>query len=80
MKKTNIVLDEKWVGKGLRPTGIENQKALIDCALREPVRRKEQKSLLKLKGKINWKGDLERLRANRILTWYSSTPRYGSIF
>lgn len=65
MKRTNIVLDEKLVGKGLLLTGLGTQKALIDYALRELVRRKEQKSILKLKGKINWEGDLDQLRANR---------------
>lgn len=65
MKRTNIVLDEKLVGKGMRLTGIETQKALIDYALRELVRRKEQKSILKLKGKIRWEGDLKELRKNR---------------
>jgi len=65
MKRTNIVLDEKLVGKGMRLTGIATQKALIDYALRELVRRKEQKSILKLKGKIRWEGDLDKLRANR---------------
>lgn len=65
MKRTNIVLDEKLVGKGMRLTGLETQRALIDYALRELVRRKEQRSILKLKGKINWEGDLEELRKNR---------------
>ena len=49
----------------MRLTGIETQKALIDYALRELVRRKEQKSILKLKGKISWEGDLGGLRAHR---------------
>lgn len=65
MKRTNIVLDEKLVGKGMSLTGIGTQKALIDYALRELVRRKEQKSILKLKGKIKWEGDLDQMRTNR---------------
>jgi Arc/MetJ family transcription regulator len=65
MKRTNILLDEQLVGKGMRLTGLRTQKALIDHALRELVRRKEQKSVLKLKGKIRWEGDLDELRANR---------------
>ena len=65
MKRTNVVLDEKLVGKGMRLTGIDTQKASIDYALRELVRRKEQKKMLKLKGKIVWEGDLEELRAER---------------
>jgi Arc/MetJ family transcription regulator len=36
LKRTNIVLDEELVKKGMRLTGIETQKALIDYyALRE---------------------------------------------
>lgn len=65
MKRTNIVIDENLVSKGMRLTGIDTKKALIDYALRELVRRKEQKSILKLKGKISWEGDLDGLRANR---------------
>jgi Arc/MetJ family transcription regulator len=66
MKRTSILLDEKLVGEGMRLTGIETQKELIDYALREPVRRKEQKSILKLKAKISWEGgDLDELRSNR---------------
>ena len=53
------------VGKGMRLTGIETQKALIDYALRELVRRKEQKKILRLKGKVSWEGDLDQLRTNR---------------
>lgn len=53
----------------MRLTGIGTRKALIEHALRELVRRKEQKSILKLKGKVRWEGDLDELRANRFQTW-----------
>ncbi len=65
MKRTNIVLDEELVEKGMQLTGITTQKSLIDYALRELVRRKEQKKILRLKGQIHWEGDLEAMRANR---------------
>jgi len=65
MKRTNIVLDEDLVGKGMRLTGIETQKGLVDYALRELVRRKEQKSILELKGKVSWEGDLNEMRKSR---------------
>ena len=66
MKRTNVVLDEELVGKGMRLTGINTRKALIDHALRELVRRKEQKRILRLKGKISWEGDLAQMRESRI--------------
>jgi len=65
MKRTNIVLDEELVEKGMRLTGITTQRSLIDHALRELVRRKEQKKVLRLKGRVNWEGNMDELRANR---------------
>jgi len=65
MKRTNVVLDEELVGKGMRLTGINTQKELIDYALRELVRRKEQKRILRFKGKITWEGDLDQMREAR---------------
>ena len=65
MKRTNIVLDETLVGKGLRLTGIKTQRELVDYALRELVRRKEQKRILRFRGKVPWEGDLDQLRENR---------------
>jgi Arc/MetJ family transcription regulator len=65
MKRTNVVLDEELVGRGMRLTGISTRKALIDHALRELVRRKEQKRILRLKGKISWEGDLDQMRERR---------------
>jgi Arc/MetJ family transcription regulator len=65
MKRTNVMLDEVLVGKGMRLTGIDTKKHLIDYALRELIRRKEQKRILRLKGKISWEGDLDEMRAKR---------------
>ncbi len=65
MTRTNIVLDEKLVKVGLKITGIKTQRALIDHALRELLRHEEQKKLLKLRGKIDWRGDLSASREGR---------------
>lgn len=67
MKRTNVVLDETLIDKGMKLTGIETQRELIDYALRELVRRKEQKSLLKLKGKFHWEGDLNEMRTSKYI-------------
>jgi Arc/MetJ family transcription regulator len=67
MKRTNIVLDEKLVAKARKLTGIKTQRALIDHALREIVRREEMKRLLELEGTIEWEGDLSEMRRGREL-------------
>tara|TARA_B110000305_G_C19211885_1_gene526292 strand:+ start:158 stop:364 length:207 start_codon:yes stop_codon:yes gene_type:complete len=65
MKRTNIVLDETLIQKGMRLTGLKTQRELVDYALRELVRRKEQKSLLKLRGQFKWDGDLDDMKTSK---------------
>jgi len=63
--RTNIVLDSKLVEAGLKATGIKTRRELVDFALRELLRHKQQKKLLLLKGKVTWEGDLAGMRAGR---------------
>lgn len=65
MIRTNVVLDEKLVNAALKATKLKTRKALIDYALREVLRHSQQKELLKLRGKINWEGDLNESRTGR---------------
>ena len=65
MKRTNIELDEKLLSKGKKITGIKTSKALIDLALRELVRRRNQRKILELSGAIKWDGNLSQIRAAR---------------
>ncbi|MFW6303125.1 MAG: type II toxin-antitoxin system VapB family antitoxin [Candidatus Sumerlaeota bacterium] len=65
MSRTNIVLDDNLVEDCRRLTGIETKRALVDWALRELKRRGQQKRLLKLKGAIDWQGDLDEWRKGR---------------
>lgn len=60
--RTNIVLDKHLLDAALHVTGIKTRRQLIEHALRELVRHKQQRKLLALKGKIQWEGDLETLR------------------
>lgn len=65
MKRTNIVLDDKLVDDCMKATGIRTQKALIDHALHELLRRENQTKILELKGKILWEGNLDEWRQGR---------------
>ena len=62
--RTNIVLDTDLVDAGFKLTGIKTRRDLVDFALRELVRHEQQKQLLKLKGRIDWQGDLDALRTD----------------
>jgi Arc/MetJ family transcription regulator len=65
MGRTNIVLDDKLVERCRKATGIKTKRSLIDYALREVLRRENQKKLLKLKGNVDWQGDLSEWRKER---------------
>ena len=63
--RTNIVLDRRLVEAGLQATGLRTRRELVDFALRELLRHKQQKKLLELKGNVAWEGDLEAMRVGR---------------
>ncbi len=65
MKRTNIVIDPKLVKAGLKETGLKTCRALVDYVLRDLLRRESQKTILRLKGKIHWEGDLSSMRKGR---------------
>ena len=65
MTRTNVVLDDKLVAKCQRATGIKTRRALIQYALEELLRQKNQKRILELEGTVDWEGDLDAWRKGR---------------
>jgi Arc/MetJ family transcription regulator len=63
--KTNIDLDERLVTRAQRLTGLKTKKEVVNHALSELVRRRDQKAILQLRGKVSWVGDLEAIRESR---------------
>lgn len=63
--RTNIVIDDKLIEKGMKYTGITKKKQLVDFALKELISRKERKKILGLKGKLRWEGNLDEMRGFR---------------
>ena len=63
--RTNIVLDRELVEEALRMTGMKTRRELVDHALRELIRHKNQRRLLELKGTVQWEGDLAAFREGR---------------
>ena len=65
MSRTNINLDDNLVSKGLEITGLRTKRELVDLALRELLRKEDQKNILALEGKFRWNGDLDQMRRGR---------------
>ena len=60
--RTNIVIDDQLMKKALRLTGIATKKEVVESALRLLVTLKMQEGIRKLRGKVKWVGNLDRIR------------------
>jgi len=65
MHRTNIEMDEKLVAEAMKLTDIKTKKGIVDYALKELVCKRKRKGLLGLEGKVEWTGDLHRMRKSR---------------
>jgi len=65
-KRTNIVLDDALVDRAKRLTGLKTKRAVVEEALQTLVRLKEQESIRSLRGRLQWEGDLQEMRRDRL--------------
>jgi Arc/MetJ family transcription regulator len=65
MARTNIDLDDRLVEEGLRVFKCKTKKELIHLALQELLKAEKRKEILKLRGRLQWAGDLEEMRRSR---------------
>jgi len=63
--RTNIVIDDRLMKRAMKLTGLRTKRATVEAALRELIRRHDQRRILELEGKIRWVGDLDQMRAGR---------------
>ena len=62
-KRTNIELDVNLVNKAMQITHLTTIKDVVHYSLNEVIRLNKRKELLKLKGKVEWEGDLNEMRS-----------------
>jgi Arc/MetJ family transcription regulator len=63
--RTNIVIDDKLMAETLRVTGVRTKREAVDLGLRTLVRLGRQAEIERLRGKVQWQGDLERMRRDK---------------
>jgi len=66
MARTNIDLEDKLVNEGMRVFKCKSKKELVHLALQELLKKEKRKEILKLRGKVKWKGNLEEMRRSRV--------------
>ena len=63
--RTNIVIDDKLMAEAIKLSQLKTKKAVVETGLRLLIRIKKQERIKSLRGKLNWDGDLEKMRLDR---------------
>ena len=63
--RTNIVIDDKLMRDTLRATGLKTKREAVETALRTLLRISKQGEIRRLRGKLDWQGDLDAMRRDR---------------
>lgn len=67
--RTNIDIDDALMREAMRRSGAATKKATVEEALRLLVKTRAQTSIRRWRGKVQWEGDLKRLRRSRVADW-----------
>ncbi|MBS1004678.1 MULTISPECIES: type II toxin-antitoxin system VapB family antitoxin [Acetobacter] len=62
--RTNIIIDDTLMTDALRASGVKTKKEAVELGLRMLIRLKQQRELRTLRGKFDWKGDLDTMRSD----------------
>ena len=62
--RTNIVIDDKLMRDALRATGLKTKREAVEHGLRTLLRLKRQSEIRRLRGKLDWQGDLNAMRSD----------------
>lgn len=60
--RTNIVIDDRLMSDALKATGLKTKREAVEHGLRLLLRLSRQAELRKLRGKVDWRGDLDAMR------------------
>ena len=60
--RTNIVIDDNLMAEALKLSKIKTKKGVVDKALKLLVQVKRQEAIRELRGKLNWEGNLSKMR------------------
>ncbi len=63
--RTNIVIDDKLMSDALRVTGLRTKREAVELGLRTVLRLSKQADIRRLRGKLQWQGDLDAMRRDK---------------
>jgi Arc/MetJ family transcription regulator len=63
--RTNIVLDDNLMSSAIRSSGFKTKKRAIEEGLKLLIQVNNQKQIRAFRGKLKWKGSLNRMRQDK---------------
>jgi Arc/MetJ family transcription regulator len=63
--RTNIVIDDELMKNTLQATGLKTKREAVELGLRTLLQLRQQEQIRRLRGKLDWQGDLEASRTHR---------------
>ena len=64
--RTNIVIDDRLMREAMKASGLPSKRAAVEAGLRLLVQVKAQAGFRRLRGQVQWEGNLAELRASRV--------------
>lgn len=62
--RTNMEMDDPLMSDALRLTGAQTQREAVEMGLRTLLRLRRQEEIRRFRGKLQWGGDLDAMRAD----------------
>jgi Arc/MetJ family transcription regulator len=63
--RTNIVIDEKLMAAALKASGARTKREAVEMGLKTLLQLNQQAAIRRLRGKVQWQGDLDAMRRDR---------------
>jgi Arc/MetJ family transcription regulator len=63
--RTNIVIDDSLMNEALGVSGYKTKKETVEEALKLLIEQRNQANIRKLRGKLQWEGDLAEMRTDK---------------
>jgi Arc/MetJ family transcription regulator len=63
--RTNIDIDDRLMAQAMRRSGARTKKAAVEAGLRLLAQTHTQGSIRRLRGKVQWEGELAQSRLSR---------------
>lgn len=63
--RTNIVIDDELMNRVMKVTGIRTKREAVEMGLKTLLKLKEQESIKRYRGKLDWEGDLDDMRTDK---------------